>query len=468
MAAVTADTLVRNLPLSVRRELALFLDSTSPTYLDWRGMMALLPRRPGSNELKYTARHESLFERVAQRPNGSPTLAILDDWGTTNVRVSDLLAVLAKMKHDACMEALLPGSSEEYLDEGPAQEIPHNPVVPERPAPVAPEPHQPLAPDPHQPSAPVPDDPSLPPIFEPNKVQRFSYEELCRMTNRFDQRDVADGGCRIAEGGFGTVFKGRFADNEPCAVKKLKDVTSGDINVKQQFDDELSALCKLRHRNLVVLFGYCCEPPNLCLVYELMSGGSLKDRLALTGQWREPLTWQERMSIARGAASGLKFLHDSGFIHRDIKSANILLDGQLTAKVCDFGLVRDRSESLGTDATHFNTQITIGSTLYMAPEAASGEYSYRTDVYSFGLVLLELLTGMLNRHEAFILSVVDSRMEECGEDKVKLIDPLASDWNKESAVVMYDLAMDCTDQKPRRRPTISELCRKLEATKEGV
>lgn len=457
---VTRETFIRELPLSAIRRLALCLDNQLGSYMDWRGMAALLPRRPGVQELKYNTQQISMFALAMQRPGGSPTESVLQDWGTTNARVSDLLRVFGEMHHLAAMDALLPGSSADVLQEEPeapgAANIP--PWTPSTPPNIPPRPYTPA-------------DSTMLPNFDPQTVQRFSFEELSRMTGGFNQKKVKDGGCLIDEGGFGVVFRGRFSGEELCAVKKLKEhVMSEEISIEGQFNSELKSLCRLRHPNLVILYGYCYEPPQLCLVYELITGGALKDRLACrdTTCTPKPLSWPKRLEIAWGSACGIRFLHEKGFIHRDIKSANILLDANLTPKICDFGLVRDKSAKPKGETSSFQTSITIGSTAYMAPEANYGEYSKKTDVYSFGVVLLEILTGLPVYDETHIMTTVDNIMDSHNDDVVQLIDKHAEMWNEKSAQVMYDLASRCTEQKGRRRPDIEEIVERLGAVQEEI
>ncbi|XP_063952254.1 interleukin-1 receptor-associated kinase 4-like [Lytechinus pictus] len=469
---ITRETFVRELPLSARKRLALCLDSPLSN-LDWRAMAEKLPRRPGILlEPKYNYQQISMFELALQRPGGSPTIAVLDDWGTTNARVADLLNVFGEMKHLAAMDALIPGSSVYYTqDEQVAAEAQMPPLLPSAP-PMTPSIPPNIPPRPGASTVvakPVyPADSTMLPCFDPETVQRFSYEEITRMTRGFDQKKVKDGGCLIDEGGFGVVYRGTFSGEEMCAVKKLKEnVMPDEVSIEGQFDGELKALCRLRHPNLVILYGYCFEPPHLCLVYELIRGGSLRDRLACKDgtPTRKPLSWPKRLDIAWGSACGLRYLHDKGFIHRDIKSANILLDTNLIPKICDFGLVRDKSGKQKGEASYFVTSFTIGSTFYMAPEANFGEYSKKTDIYSFGLVLLEILTGLPVYDETHIMTTVDDIMDR-HNDVVFLIDKHAEMWNERSAQVMYDLSSQCTEHKSRKRPDIEEVVQRLEGMQE--
>ncbi|MED6143676.1 hypothetical protein PIB30_007974 [Stylosanthes scabra] len=209
----------------------------------------------------------------------------------------------------------------------------------------------------------------------------FSYEEILEVTNSFSYENV------IGEGGFGHVYKGTLPDGKVVAVKKLK---VGSVQGEREFRAEVDIISRVHHRHLVSLVGYCiCEEERL-LVYEYVPNGTLHHHLHGSGM--PVLTWDKRCKIAIGAAKGLAYLHEEcsqKIIHRDIKSANILLDDTFEAQVADFGLAR----LTDTTASHVSTRV-VGTFGYMAPEyATSGKLTDRSDVFSFGVVLLELLTG---------------------------------------------------------------------------
>ncbi|KAK9271674.1 hypothetical protein L1049_002037 [Liquidambar formosana] len=216
-----------------------------------------------------------------------------------------------------------------------------------------------------------------------NKI--FTYRELATATNNFRPESL------IGEGGFGSVYKGLIeSTGRVVAVKQLnKTGLQGD----KEFLVEVLMLSLLRHPNLVNLIGYCAEGDQRLLVYEFMALGSLEYHLHDIIPDKEPLDWNTRMMIAAGAAKGLDYLHneaDPPVIFRDLKSSNILLDEGFNPKLSDFGLAKFGPSG---DRSHVSTRV-MGTHGYCAPEyATSGKLTIKSDIYSFGVVLLELITG---------------------------------------------------------------------------
>ncbi|XP_010243047.1 PREDICTED: proline-rich receptor-like protein kinase PERK15 isoform X2 [Nelumbo nucifera] len=210
---------------------------------------------------------------------------------------------------------------------------------------------------------------------------RFSYKELMEITNGFSQENI------IGEGGFGCVYKGSLSDGRVVAVKQLK---AGSGQGEREFRAEVEIISRVHHRHLVSLVGYCIAEHHRLLVYEFVPNKTLEHHLH---KKEIPVTdWSKRVKIAIGSARGLAYLHEDchpKIIHRDIKSANILLDDNFEAKVADFGLAKLTNDS----STHVSTRV-MGTFGYLAPEyASSGKLTDRSDVFSFGVVLLELVTG---------------------------------------------------------------------------
>ncbi|KAL5701353.1 Serine/threonine-protein kinase pbl27 [Ranunculus cassubicifolius] len=213
----------------------------------------------------------------------------------------------------------------------------------------------------------------------------FTFQELAAITNNFRPENL------LGEGGFGRVYKGQLeSTGQVVAVKQLD---RNGLQGNREFLVEVLMLSLLHHPNLVNLLGYCADGDQRLLVYEFMPLGSLEDHLHDLSPYKEPLDWNTRMKIAAGAAKGLEYLHDKAdppVIYRDLKSSNILLDEGYHPKLSDFGLAK-----LGPtgDKTHVSTRV-MGTYGYCAPEyAMTGQLTLKSDIYSFGVVLLELITG---------------------------------------------------------------------------
>ncbi|KAL0923822.1 hypothetical protein M5K25_004600 [Dendrobium thyrsiflorum] len=209
----------------------------------------------------------------------------------------------------------------------------------------------------------------------------FNYEELMGITNGFSHENL------IGEGGFGCVYKGALPDGKCVAVKQLK---GGSGQGEREFRAEVEIISRVHHRHLVSLVGYSIFETQRLLVFEFVPNKTLEHHLH--GNRLPVMDWPKRLKIAIGSAKGLAYLHEDchpRIIHRDIKSANILIDNDWEAQVADFGLAK-----LSNDThTHVSTRV-MGTFGYLAPEyASSGKLTDRSDVFSFGVVLLELITG---------------------------------------------------------------------------
>ncbi|XWS70012.1 hypothetical protein CRYUN_Cryun03dG0012600 [Craigia yunnanensis] len=215
-------------------------------------------------------------------------------------------------------------------------------------------------------------------------AKSFSASDIEKATDNFDASRI------LGEGGFGRVYSGILEDGTKVAVKVLK---RDDQQGGREFLAEVEMLSRLHHRNLVKLIGICTEERNRCLVYELIPNGSVESHLHGFDKESAPLNWDARIKIALGAARGLAYLHEDSsprVIHRDFKSSNILLEHDFTPKVSDFGLARTAMDEEGR---HISTRV-MGTFGYVAPEyAMTGHLLVKSDVYSYGVVLLELLTG---------------------------------------------------------------------------
>uniref|UniRef100_A0A8D0U926 Interleukin-1 receptor-associated kinase 4 n=1 Tax=Sus scrofa TaxID=9823 RepID=A0A8D0U926_PIG len=380
---ITASTYVRCLNVGLIRKLSDFIDPQE----GWK-KLAVAIKKPSGDD-RYNQFHIRRFEALLQTGK-SPTCELLFDWGTTNCTVGDLVDLLVQNEFFAPASLLLPDAVPKPINTLPSKvtvtvEQKQMPLYGSNRTSVMPcqnPEHNSMPPD-----SSSPESKSL--EVSDTRFHSFAFCELKDVTNNFDERPVSIGGNKMGEGGFGVVYKG-YMNNRAVAVKKLAAVV--DISteeLKQQFDQEIKVLAKCQHENLVELLGFSSDGDDLCLVYVYMSNGSLLDRLSCLDD-TPPLSWYMRCKIAQGAANGLSFLHENHHIHRDIKSANILLDEDFTAKISDFGLARASEKFAQT----VMTSRIVGTTAYMAPEALRGEITPKSDIYSFGVVLLEIITGL--------------------------------------------------------------------------
>ncbi|PIN14811.1 Serine/threonine protein kinase [Handroanthus impetiginosus] len=289
------------------------------------------------------------------------------------------------------------------------------------------------------------------PVFEGGNVV-ISIQVLRQVTNNFSEENV------LGRGGFGVVYKGELPDGTKIAVKRME---SGAIGTKgmNEFQAEIAVLTKVRHRHLVALLGYCINGNERLLVYEYMPQGTLGQHLF---EWQEhgykPLTWKQRVTIALDVARGVEYLHSlaqQSFIHRDLKPSNILLSDVMRAKVADFGLVRNAPDGKYSIETRL-----AGTFGYLAPEyAATGRVTTKVDVYAFGVILMEIITG----RKALDETMPDERSHLVTwfrrvlinkENIRKSIDPILDpdDETYESICKVAELAGHCTAREPFQRP----------------
>ncbi|KAI3470046.1 hypothetical protein Pfo_026709 [Paulownia fortunei] len=289
------------------------------------------------------------------------------------------------------------------------------------------------------------------PVFEGGNVS-ISIQVLRQVTNNFSEENV------LGRGGFGVVYKGELHDGTKIAVKRME---SGAMGTKgmNEFQAEIAVLTKVRHRHLVALLGYCINGNERLLVYEYMPQGTLAQHLF---EWQElcyqPLTWKQRVTVALDVARGVEYLHSlaqQSFIHRDLKPSNILLSDDMRAKVADFGLVKNAPDGKYSVETRL-----AGTFGYLAPEyAATGRVTTKVDVYAFGVVLMEIITG----RKALDETMPDERSHLVtwfrrvlvNKDNLrKSIDPLLDpdDETYESICKVAELAGHCTAREPFQRP----------------
>jgi serine/threonine protein kinase len=289
-------------------------------------------------------------------------------------------------------------------------------------------------------------------------VVNLPFAELAKATQNFDaSNSLGDGGsCGVFKGHVFTEISGGGLQ---VAVKRLT-ANASDWN-QQQFAAEMELLARISHPNVVRLFAFSVDGPHRCLVLQLCAGGALNDRLRATAP--QPLLWQQRLRITLHILLALEFLHSltPQMIHRDLKTPNILLDEAGNAKVADFGTVREGVvQGAGTRVTHIVTGNRPGTRGYMAPEYHGfGQVSTRTDVYSFGVILLELLMGLPAR-EVVDMLFDDRDFFDHMQDHT---DARAGAWPKKVVKTLAGVAKGCSDYRPRDRATVQKVLPKVRA-----
>ncbi|XP_039051346.1 lysM domain receptor-like kinase 3 [Hibiscus syriacus] len=299
--------------------------------------------------------------------------------------------------------------------------------------------------------------------FSYDKAIEFPYNEVRDATSNFSSS------LKIGQGSCGSVYLGKIRGND-VAVKQMKNTKT------KEFVSEINILCKVHHSNLIELIGYAAGGDSLFLVYEFAQNGALSDHLhGFTRRGYNPLGWTMRVRIAMDAAKGLEYIHKYTkpyYVHRDVKTSNILLDSSFRAKIADFGLVKlldlDHSPDVGAAASRI-----VGTFGYLSPEyVRDGCVTTKTDVYAFGVVLLELLTGQpaLSRDASpgnnrsiehrtvadFVLPALNDN-ENLMIKLAKCVDPNLTHYHKETVLQMALLSKDCVDDNWKHRPDMSEV-----------
>ncbi|KAE9615845.1 putative protein kinase RLK-Pelle-RLCK-VIII family [Lupinus albus] len=297
----------------------------------------------------------------------------------------------------------------------------------------------------------------------PIEIPSIPLVELNSLTGNFGDKSF------IGEGSYGRVFYAKLSNGTDAAIKKL-DASSTEPD--DDFANQLSIVSRLKHENFVELIGYCLEANNRILVYRYASMGSLHDvlhgRKGVQGAEPGPvLSWNQRAKIAFGAAKGLEFLHEKAqpsIVHRDVRSSNVLLFNDYEAKIADFSLTNQSSDT----AARLHSTRVLGTFGYHAPEyAMTGQITQKSDVYSFGVVLLELLTGRkpvdhtMPKGQQSLVTWATPRLSE---DKVKqCVDPkLSSDYPPKAIAKLAAVAALCVQYEADFRPNMTIVVKALQ------
>ncbi|GMP64820.1 hypothetical protein CsSME_00025909 [Camellia sinensis var. sinensis] len=289
-----------------------------------------------------------------------------------------------------------------------------------------------------------------------NNVNLYTYKELRTATDDFSHAN------KIGEGGFGSVYKGRLKNGNIAAIKVLSPESRQGV---KEFLTEIKVISDIEHENLVKLYGCCVEGDHRILVYNYLENNSLAQTLIGGSYSSIQFSWRTRTRICVGIARGLAFLHESvrpHIVHRDIKASNILLDKDLTPKISDFGLAK----LIPANMTHVSTRV-AGTIGYLAPEyAIRGQLTRKADIYSFGVLLVEIVTGRCNTNtrlpveEQYLLERTWDLFER--RELVGLVDTaLNGDFDAEEACRFLKIGLLCTQDTPKLRPSMSTVVKML-------
>ncbi|OMO64901.1 hypothetical protein COLO4_31714 [Corchorus olitorius] len=281
---------------------------------------------------------------------------------------------------------------------------------------------------------------------------QYDFSSLQVATNNFSDEN------KLGEGGFGEVYKGTLPNGQEIAIKRL---SRGSGQGTEEFKNEVVLVAKLQHRNLVRLLGFCLEGEEKILVYEFVPNKSL-DYLLFDPAKQGELDWSRRYKIIGGAARGILYLHEDSrlrIIHRDLKASNILLDGDMTPKISDFGLAR----IFGVDQTQATTRRVVGTYGYMSPEyAMHGQFSIKSDAYSFGVLVLEIVSGkrISNFYQtdgaADLISYVWKHWKD--GTPLEVLDPTLRDsYSRNEVMRCIQIGLLCVQEDPIDRPTMATI-----------
>ena len=463
-------------PYSVLHDLCRILDSCNDDSKNWRALASIIGN--------YSNIDIAMFEKEFQKLEGSPCRSIINDWAMLGSNIDELFTLIYKIGNFEAFELL---KSSKYVSKSLAKSLTLT---------ANPQPSIHISRNPYDSRsivnctsvvndvAPCSTNQISLSIINERKDQvtdailedlkskdliEFSYNEVSAATQNFDDRLVRYGGPKIGVGSFGTVYKGALK-NTTFAIKRLtlhRDLQSRSVGLRQ-FAIEVIALSKYRHPNLLELAGYSLDPKAPCLVYYYMDKGSLAS--VLSAEEAHSLTWNMRLNITGDVAKGLVYLHtalDKPLIHRDLKSANVLLTTGYQAKIGDFGLARIGSAHMDNIVKTNRLQGTMG---YISPEAALGEISVKIDIYSLGVLYLELLLNLpaFDRNRGFenqtLVSLAENMMSSHSKSFGLAIGSRGTPWPREIAIDFINLCQICFLEQ-NNRPTANEVLDKVESLK---
>ncbi|KAK2398471.1 putative receptor protein kinase [Trifolium repens] len=287
--------------------------------------------------------------------------------------------------------------------------------------------------------------------IEISEPLQFNFNTICSATNDFSNSN------KLGEGGFGIVYKGRLSNGEEIAVKRLS-MNSGQGD--SEFKNEVVLVAKLQHRNLVRLLGFCLEGRERVLIYEFVHNKSL-DYFIFDQAKRAQLNWELRYKIILGIARGILYLHEDSrlrIIHRDLKASNILLDEEMNPKIADFGMAR----LFVVDQTQEKTNRIVGTYGYMAPEyAMHGQFSVKSDVFSFGILVLEIVSGTKNsgirdeENTEYLSSFAWRNWKE--GTATNIIDPTLNNDSRNEILRCIHIGLLCVQENVTSRPTMASV-----------
>ncbi|MFS7928052.1 putative protein kinase RLK-Pelle-DLSV family [Helianthus anomalus] len=268
-------------------------------------------------------------------------------------------------------------------------------------------------------------------------VVEFSFDAIVIATNDFSDEN------KLGQGGFGPVYKGKLSDEQEIAVKRLSRTSRQGLN---EFRNELRLDARLQHTNLVQVLGCCIHGEEKILIYEYMPNKSL-DFFLFDETRKAILDWPKRWNIIEGIAQGLLYLHKyarTQVVHRDLKASNVLLDESMNPKISDFGMARIFKK----DETEATSQNCVGTIGYIPPEGGDGHYSVKTDVFSFGVLILEIVSGKRNTCKSF------------SDKTLNLIGHAWELWQQGDALQMQDptLIGNCVVHQLQRIVHVAFLC----------